>query len=246
MPLIDLIVPQLAKRVAEFQQQMRPQGAGYLSAGQVTAPADVPTASDKALEALRNAPPQSPIAVVKNSALRQLGEDRMRAKHLALIPNAQVPDPLAPPVEGKTIKKNGKTIIELKPGEAVAMTEQGMPLDAKGKPLGYLKRATLVTPGGDMPMRTGVERAGDVLANPGGAYKFQQQGDTATPQMMEQLYGPHLNAVENNRDASGNPTDQFPPGYFHGMAPGDVENIKQGATLLRMMRKEREQGLPLM
>lgn len=147
------------------------------------------------------------------------------------IPNAEVATQPAP-----VRNKRGKVVIKGAPGEAVGITESGQPIDTKGRKLGYLKQPALVTPYGDVAIRTTEKNKGDV--------SLDDQDEFAAI-TLEQMYGPHLKELESNNG-------KFPPGYFKveydaakkagslpkGMSLDDyTENVKKGIAELRRREK---------
>jgi len=197
-----------------------PSTVGYL---RVAAP---PTAAEAGLKALRDAPPNTPWAVFKNAALLGAAEEARRQKGTQLLPNAPVPAP----VEAKPAKGG---VIPLPKG-AVGIDETGQAVDKKGKRLGYLAQPAMVTPYGDVPMRTSDRRPNDLLItkDEGGTL---QDDDALGTYHLQQMYGKHLNEVRENRGADGLPTDKFPEGYFKGMTKKERENIIHGVQALRAL-----------
>lgn len=147
----------------------------------------------------------------------------------AMLPNAIV----APPAE-PVKSKGGKLVV--RPGEAVAIDEAGRAIDARGKKLGYLNQPAVVTPYGDMPLRTGERRYTDVIMGhePGAL----EQTDPFAASALEQRYGKHLR--KSDVDQYGMPNMKFPKGYFKGKSEDERKDIISGvralATLSRGMR----------
>jgi hypothetical protein len=98
----------------------------------------------------------------------------------------------------------------------IASNERGEALDAKNKKLGYYV-------GGDPNTRTLDRKPTDVS---------MQDVDPFADNVLEQMYGEHLQAVDDN-------DGRFPSGHFLGMSPDIKANIKQGVTELRRRRKGR-------
>ena len=124
----------------------------------------------------------------------------------------------------------GRTIIKIAPGAAAGINERGQSVGARGKNLGYLGQPALVTPRGDAPMRTGQRGFGDIVMSKD---KGLASPDAFGASGLQQMYGKHAQAMVDNRDANGMPTDQFPAGHFQGMAPEEIENITRGVKALR-------------
>lgn len=132
--------------------------------------------------------------------------------------------------------KGGKIIIQLDPGVA-GMNESGQGVAAGGKNLGYLRAPV----GG---MRTAERKQSDYLVSrdkkddrliPKAEREGLRNKDAFSAQMLQRAYGKDAEAMMNNRDENGMPTDQFPPGYFNGVSAEDRENIEAGVRALRMI-----------
>jgi hypothetical protein len=117
------------------------------------------------------------------------------------------------------------------------MNESGQSVAAGGRNLGYL-----ATPG---PMRTAERKQSDYLVSrdkddqdrllPKAEREGLRDKDAFSAQMLQRAYGKDAEAMMNNRDENGMPTDQFPPGYFNGVSAQDRENIEAGVRALRMI-----------
>lgn len=210
------------REIQQFQKERAAAPAapsvGFL---RVAAP---PTASEAGLRALRDAPPNSPWQVFKNAAILGAAEESRRQKGMQLLPAAPVPEPVA-----AAPRKGG--VIPLPKG-AVGVDETGQAVDKKGKRLGYLAQPAMVTPYGDMPMRTAKRRPNDILITKDGGLLDDDAFGTFH---LQQMYGKHLKEMRENRDAQGMPTDKFPEGYFKGMTKKQRENIIHGVEALRAL-----------
>ena len=140
-------------------------------------------------------------------------------------------------------QRKGPIVITLPAGEAVAENERGESLNRRGgRRLGYLPGEKqpahkegdpyfpqVLAPG----MRTGDYRDSDIsIAD---AERNPKPFDVAA---MRRMYGKDLKAMQENRDADGMPTDQFPPGYFRGMSEKDRANIEAGTRALMNIERE--------
>lgn len=125
--------------------------------------------------------------------------------------------------------KNDPRKLRVKPGQAIGVDENGQSVDIRGKKLGYLNQPAMVTPYGDVPIRTGERNAGDIA---------EADRDPFAMSVIEKKYGKHLDEVEFNNG-------KFPPGYFKGMKPEEKENIQKGVQLLIKHRREEKKGMPM-
>ncbi len=176
---------------------------------------------------------------------KRINDDLYRQQHMpAPIPNAPVqaapqiaPAPVAAASSG-TIRflpgqKMGSTetgapiyapqtpgVVALPPG-AVGTDETGRQIDARGRNLGYLSQQ-------DSAIRFADRRSGDVRLD---------DKDAFAQSALEQMYGPHLKAMQDNRDAEGMPTDQFPAGHFDGVPADQRKRIEAGVK--ELMKREK-------
>lgn len=257
MPLENLLGPLIAKHAAELAQQVEPQtpiAKGYLqtlppvgaNVGQVAMPTDAERARVDAdyrkrltdARAKEKAPTQAydprdqtpeMNAGIEAFRMSQHGTMIGRAagkRMLGYLDNKQItPMPNAPVQPAPEAKPS--RVIQVKPGEVT--DEAGYAVDKKGKRLGYLDQEAM-TPGtryldrrpGDLNLD---ETAGNIAR------------DDFARKQLEYVYGPHLKAMEENRDDRGMPTDKFPDGYFQGKSKADRENIKKGVKKLREVQK---------
>lgn len=238
MPIAHLLAPQILRRAQEIDEALypRPVAAGYL---QASAPA--PTASAKAMTELRAEPAPRPDTVFKNAARRAVPKQIAKGK-IKQIPNAPAPaggatgtDELVGMSEdGRPIyasepapKPSKKRVIKL-PAGAVGENERGEAITAGGKNLGYLR-------GQDPNVRTLERNRMDVPLGEKNVY------DPFGGQVLQQRFGGHLKAMQDNRDADGMPTDKFPLGYFDHMSKRAKEEIEAGVARLA----ELERGTPI-
>ena len=252
----------------------RPAAAGYLQASapvqrqyhpvEISAPALVrgeqpvrrekAPASEKAMTELRAEPAPRPDTVFKNAARRDVPRQVAKGK-IKQIPNAPSPArgavgtdevvgmdesgrPIYASVPGASPvkKKKGRTTIAL-PAGPVGVNERGEAVAAGGKNLGYLRGTnpnvrTLERTTRDLP-RTPHVAAPSVL------------NDRYGVQVLQQRFGPHLKAMQDNReigpDGYAVPTGKFPEGYFDHMSTQAAEEIKLGVARLA----EIERGTPI-
>lgn len=242
MPLAHILAPQIAKKAQEIETALGHAPVGYLeqqNVGYEKTPYDPRGLTDKPEP--KRYDPRSPAG----SALAMLGsmkkydpkiaEGIVRGMQKAKvqegvkpIPNAPVPaqpEPVTP-----TKGKRGRVVIPMgKPGEPVGVAEDGQAIDSRGRKLGYLNQGpALVTPYGDVPLSNPVRTPTGINVQP---------KDEFDAFWLEDHFGKHLKAMQDNRDANGMPTDQFPPGYFQGMSKKERENIIKGVDALRKFQK---------
>ncbi len=257
MPLLHILAPQLAKKAEQLEADLghRPEQIGYLQAGAPPAPKE--TASARGLKELRAPVKKSLSGIVKQGVIdekaRKMRTD-IRDKGTRLLPNATPQpapqyaprrggitvapgDPIGMQEGGKPIyateaapqpvKKGKRTIMQLPQG-AVGQNEAGQSLAAGGRNLGYLQQ--------DPKVRTLDRRARDVGLR-GDMNTYDQFG----VKMLQQRFGEHLKAMQDNRDADGLPTDKFPDGYFRGLDVNRKEEIELGVK--RLQELERGQAI---
>ncbi len=222
MPLAHLLAPQIARKVEEIETalgrppSMPPPSGGYLnSQGDVGTRAKAPPGETvPPTERYTNSLGQ--IAI--NAALKGAHDAALRQRHPAtgsrqmLIPNTP-----APTTEALPKNNRGQLVLPAHPGEAVGQTEAGEPVDVRGRKVGYLSQPN----GGP--------------AGPVQAYRF---GGARGEAYLQQKYGPHLKAMQDNRDERGMPTDQFPQGYFKGVSKAERRDIEEGVGALMMIERD--------
>lgn len=257
MPLVHLLVPQLLRKAQDLEAQIGPPGApppaplatGYLQAGYEKTPYDPRGLMDK--------PPAKPFDSTSNSpgdreltAMGQLqrSENPYTQDFARSYLNARLNDrpaellPTSPAAPMKLVKKGDKVgtkgrVLPFKSTDTVGVNEQGEATDMRGRPSkGYLYTPSIETPSGSTPMRNPDRKAPSVMI--GDADKFSND-------VFAREYGPHLKAMQENRDANGMPTDQFPPDYFKGMNATERSNIIKGVEELRRRQKLAEEGTPI-
>lgn len=248
MPLAHILAPQLIRKAQEIEDAIgppRPVASGYL---QASAPAPAPPAHERALKDLRGTQ-QRPDTVFKNAARQAIPKQAAKSK-IKPIPNAASPakpgapvpsgdNPIGMDEHGRSIyasepapkaakkKKGERTVIQLPLGP-VGMNESGQAVNSRGAALGYLRSQ-------DPNVRTLERHQIDVPVGERNAY------DQFGTQVLQQRFGEHLKAMQDNRDADGMPTDKFPSGYFSGMDKKRKEEIEKGVARLR----EFERGTPI-
>lgn len=254
MPLAHILLPQLARKAQEIEAALghAPSTASYLGNGDASvgsgplpkpgtkyapgqSPAELAAAEYQTTKA---APEQAKSAgqVMANSARKSAALASKKAQYLQPVPNAPVAQPTAP--------QKGKKVLSAPAGQAIGVNERGESIDARGRSLGYLQQPELVTPYGNTPLQAPVRTDAAIAPQPGIAYRFAQPNDTFAPAAFERLYGEHLKAMENNRDANGMPTDKFPSDYFQALgkqrgkplSKNEIDAIKKGVEELRAMQ----------
>ncbi len=253
MPLAHLLMPQLARKAQEIEDAIgppRPVASGYL---QAAAP---PTASDKAQADLRAYTGQQRLdTIFKNGARRALPGIIARGK-IGPIPNAPSPtQPVGPQAKGG---------IQVAPDEPIGMNEDGTSIYASEpapKPVKKKKgeRTVIALPAGPV----GSNERGQAVGTGGNSFGYLQQQDPNVrtlqrrrldvslgekevhdafgTKVLQQRFGEHLKAMQDNRAADGMPTDKFPAGYFGTMSKRAREEIEKGVKALQDI----ERGTPI-
>lgn len=246
MPLAHILAPQIAQSAKELEADLghAPVGTGYLNAGYEKTPYDPKGLINKPES--QSYDPRTPVGSYlngigilqrsPNKVDQQMGRalaegldypDRLRKGEVdTLIPNAPSPTPVqaAPP------KKSGKKyLISLPKTGPAGYDESGQAVDINGRKLGYLNQPAIVTPYGDVPMRTGQRTPNDVLLD---------QRDPFARSVIEQKFGKHLKELEFNNG-------KFPPGYFKKMTAEEKAGIQKGVQALQAIRREEERGGPM-
>lgn len=138
-----------------------------------------------------------------------------------------IPNYVPPAAPTPAPHARGRQVIQLEPDAngAVAYDEAGRGIDAQGRSMGFLRQA----PGPGM-----------ITAD----RNFNTAVDTSKPtkdafdvSQLEQNFGEHLRAMEDNRDRNGRPTDKFPDDYFKGMTAKEKKYITEGVKELRRVQK---------
>lgn len=268
MPLENLLGPLIAKHAAELAQQVEPQtpiAKGYLqtlppvgaNVGQVAMPTDAERARvdadyRKRLVASReraNNPGESYDPRIQSPEMLGKIEAQRLQQHGTVIGRAvgrrlmQQSDPgIAPtirpmpnaPVQPAPEAKPSR-VIQVKPGEVT--DEAGYAVDKKGKRLGYLDQEAM-NPGTRYLDRRPSDLNLDATAGNIIRDKFFRDH-------IERTYGPHLRAMQDNRDPDGRPTDKLPDGYFEALgeergkpfSKDERENILKGMKKLKEVQK---------
>jgi hypothetical protein len=215
-----------AARVAYFNQLRAKQ-----LLGQPLAPEEKEylerVATMQAAKKLASGNVDSLMGVFLNGVRRGAALEALKHKYEMLLPNAPVPPPVVPGKPG---------VIMARPGEAVGIDESGRSIDIRGKQVANTSVPYVVTPYGDVPMRTGELRASDITSNPIQAYRYGSN-NAFIEQALEAEFGEHLKAMEDNRDENGMPTDEFPADYFKGKSKREQQYIEWGVEALRKLRR---------
>ena len=103
------------------------------------------------------------------------------------------------------------------------LNERGEVVNRKGKVLGQQ-----ALPDG---YRTGNRTQSDV------SIEDIQPTDEFADKQLKRQYGDHLKVVDEQRDANGVPTEEFPEGYFDGMDKKTEKNIRAGVKELIRRRR---------
>ncbi len=103
------------------------------------------------------------------------------------------------------------------------LNEKGEVVNRKGKVLGQQ-----ALPDG---YRTGNRTQNDV------SIEDIQPTDEFADKQLKRQYGDHLKVLDEQRDANGVPTEQFPEGYFDGMDKKTEKNIRAGVKELIRRRR---------
>lgn len=256
MPLANLLAPMILRRARDIEDQIGPpaylraqgitpeppqgmQGHGVMQVGYEKTPYDPKGLMDKPEAKPFDSTNPGNMGATIIGRLQQggpLGQaaargylEGLKVNRIAPLPNAQMPSAQMPaPVPAAP----GKMI--LKAGVPVGYNERGEVIDVKGKSFGYLNNPSLSTGKGDVPVRTGEMKDQD--------YAIDRTLKTPTPDAvaaMRRAYGPHLKAMEENRDANGYATDQFPQGYFNTPElKKKRKNIEEGTRALQAVERE--------
>jgi hypothetical protein len=133
-------------------------------------------------------------------------------------------------------KRGKKTILQLnyENDPAVGFNKRGEAVTVRGKNLGYLGEPALVTPRGEIPMRSGERRKSDILFDKDGNLMDK---DKFGADALQQIYGDDLKVMQENRDENGMPTDKFPRGYLDHLQPEQRENILKGVRALQKLER---------
>lgn len=269
MPLAHILAPQIARKAAEIETALG-HNAGYLqtqgAGAQTTLVKNPPRDNGMPKKAIQSYDPrlQTPEAsaaiaagTMMNSpdpSTRRFGHGlyrRLNQPTIVPMPNAGEPsgEPIATDELGRPIyapptpAKKGGRVIALPAGEPVAQTEGGVQLDRAGKKLGGYLDQEAMTPG----MRYLNRRPGDLNLDDTNGNILR---DAFARAQLDHVYGPHLKAMQDNRDADGMPTDKLPDGYFEALGEqrgkpytkDERENVLKGLKKLREVQKYEEAG----
>ncbi len=145
---------------------------------------------------------------------------------------------IAPPSQppGKTPKK---IVLPSNPRARVGVNERGEDVDRRGRAIPDTGRSlSYLAQQRDPGFNTLERRPSDIKVT---RLEGLLDTDVAGAQFLEQLYGPHLKAMQDNTDDRGRPTDQFPPGYFDGRSDEEIGKIVRGVDALKRLQK----GIPI-
>ena len=257
MPLVHILAPQILRRVQQLEAEASapyppspayPTSRGYLQTiGYEKTPFDPNGVMDKPKESRPFDPRDAATAGGMQNALgyfQRSGDPMQQAfakgafigmDKANLGSRGVLPVPSGPIAEPVTPNKRG--VIMAAPGEPVAVNERGESLDIKGKKIpkkaGYLAQPALITPAGDIPLRTGERRYSDVIMGhkPGEL----EQTDPFAVQALEQRYGEHYR--QSDVDRYGMPNLKFPDGYFKGKSKEEIDDIKSGVKALAALQR---------
>lgn len=159
------------------------------------------------------------------------GMNGMNREPVAMSESGQpIYEPDAPP----PTDARGRQVLQI-PADAQLTDEAGYAIDKRGK------RAL----DGGKPFyaeqdqegaRTADRRASDVMIHDPRKSHVGDE-DAFAIGVIQRQYGEHLQAMEDNRDGNGVPTDKFPAGYFDGMSKDKRQNIEAGVRWLRAINK---------
>lgn len=237
MPLPHILVPQLIKKYNELENELDHIPSSYLkTVGYEKTPYDPRGLMNKP-EAKSYDPADMMTGGGMQNALgtfQRSGDPRQQAFAKGALlgmddkfMKGYIQRPYTPTKQVEPKKnKRGAIVLDVKPGQPIGVAEDGQAVDIRGRKLGYLNQAAVVTPYGDVPIRTSERNIGDVA---------EADRDRFARSSVEQRYGKHLNEVEFNGG-------KFPPGYFKGMKPEEKENIQKGVQLLMKHRREAKRG----
>lgn len=250
MPLAQLLAPQIAQKLAQIETDLGRQGYlahsglafdGNVGAGAAPqrAPMQPPkmkkgetaaTAAQRELRASEAAKKPATVAKLVGEGMTSGARKVETEKNVRRLPY------LAPqPVAAAPQMMHGRQVVQLGAGPA-GMSEGGQAVDRKGKKLGFLANSgdsNLSFPKSDPmnPYETG--SAAIVKRMPGGAA------------VIDQRYRSALEAMQNNRDEQGMPTDKLPTGYFEAAgrergkpySKAEREDVLNGIKALREIDK---------
>lgn len=192
---------------------------------------------------------------MKGKTGKQGMAEMFKAQHgeIMPMPNANAPggepvamDELGRPIYQSAAPAPSNIIPAPAAGQPAAFDEAGRPVDARGRRMGGYLDQEAMNPG----MRYLDLRPGDLnLDRP----KDEILKSPFMRQQLDQMYGKHLHARDEGKDAAGAPTDKFPTGYLEGLKHSDGTpytskeraNVKEGVQLLRDIQKLEEKGTPI-
>lgn len=183
----------------------------------------------------------------KERAQARKDYQRLNLGDITPMPNANAPtgEPVAydelgrpvydTPAPAKPAPKKGRVVIQVKPGDVT--DEAGYAVDKRGKRLGYIDQETSGTRYLDRrPQDLNLDQtAGNIIR------------DSFARKQLEHQYGPHMKAMEENRDERGMPTDKLPEGYINPatkrpFTTEERKNIMSGIKKLREVQKLEAEG----
>lgn len=194
---------------------------------------------------------QTVAKVVKDAANYAFFDQARKQKHLNYLPNPepgaqggqsvlQGTDEMGRGIQIDTAmpapaRRPNTIALPSNPHARVATSERGEDVDARGRVIPDSGPALYVYGQRRAPgFNTLERRPSDIVITKDdgllGSDKFSAQ-------QLEKLYGKHLKAMEENRDANGNPTDKFPEGYFGDKPQAEIDNIYYGVKALKKLQR---------
>lgn len=245
MPLAHILAPQLARKAQEIEDAIgppRPMNVGYLQAGYEKTPYDPKGIENKKAQSYDSSQGDGREQLMLSiGQMQRSGDPAQQAMARGILEGlntkktrpAEIPN--APQARALMVTEapapKGRRVIQLPPaGQPAGQTESGVPVDARGRKLGYLDAGpALVTPYGTTPVRTGERKKTDVVVDKDGALP---SGDKFGADVMQRQYGADWAAVKENGG-------KYPPGYFDGMSAAKKKNIQDGVRALQLLERDR-------
>jgi hypothetical protein len=227
MPLAHLLAPQIMRKAEELEAELGRTPPGYLRASTPT-PAPLPLASSGGT--------LMPVTDVPDDAPKAKKAKKLPKGVIAIPTDEQEPigstedgrpiyisPPAAP--EPKLRKAGKRVIISAPTAMAVGTNEQGEATNIRGRNLGYMAQQNVPEIQTTERRPSHVWTRDESLIHP----------DAFARQVLEQRFGKHLKAQEDNLDPR-KPT-AFPLGYFNSMQPYEQQEIEEGTARLRELKR---------